>query len=246
MATSPCNQVSSVGRSCSGDVSCWSVKGGSGTTVVAAAVGVTCAAERTEGVLLVDLAGDLPAALGLDGTFVARGARLARREHRRLGRRSRPRSTRWRASRWWSTSGSRSCPRGTASAAGDARRVPELLARLRADGRTVICDCGNLALDDDPAAVAVAAGATRRCWSPGAATWRSAESPEASVCPTGVVVVTERGRSLRPDDVAEVVGVPVVAEVVHDPQLARVVDAGLLVGRLDRSTRRALAGVLDR
>ncbi len=136
-------------------------------------------------------------------------------------------------------------PRGAAPTAGDVRRVPELLSRLRADGRTVICDCGNLALAD-AAGVAIATGCdasllvTRCCY------LALRRVPEASIRPTGVVVIAEPGRALRPDDVAEVVGAPVVAEVVHDPQLARVVDAGLLVGRLDRSTRRVLAGALSR
>ena len=43
---------------------CWSVKGGSGTTVVAASLGLL-AASAPAGALLVDLAGDIPAALGL-------------------------------------------------------------------------------------------------------------------------------------------------------------------------------------
>nr|MBA2279690.1 hypothetical protein [Acidimicrobiia bacterium] len=45
-------------------ISCWSTKGGSGTTVVAAALALVFA--RTTGdALLADLAGDQPAALGL-------------------------------------------------------------------------------------------------------------------------------------------------------------------------------------
>ncbi len=45
-------------------VTCWSSKGGSGTTVVAAALATLLAAEAGSA-LLVDLGGDLPAALGL-------------------------------------------------------------------------------------------------------------------------------------------------------------------------------------
>ena len=44
---------------------CWSPKGGSGTTVVAAALGVLLARAAPSGALLADLAGDLPTALGL-------------------------------------------------------------------------------------------------------------------------------------------------------------------------------------
>ncbi|MCU1448454.1 MAG: ATPase involved in chromosome partitioning, partial [Acidimicrobiales bacterium] len=45
-------------------VACWSVKGGSGTTVVTASLGLALASQGP-GALLVDLAGDLPAALGV-------------------------------------------------------------------------------------------------------------------------------------------------------------------------------------
>jgi len=45
---------------------CWSLKGGSGTTVVAA--GLALAVARRGGrPLLIDLAGDLPAVLGVEG-----------------------------------------------------------------------------------------------------------------------------------------------------------------------------------
>src|SRR5262245_58223861 len=44
---------------------CWSPKGGSGTTVVAAVLALSLARTCRAGALLVDLAGDLPAALGM-------------------------------------------------------------------------------------------------------------------------------------------------------------------------------------
>ena len=46
-------------------VACWSVKGGAGTTVVAASLALLLAQNAPSGALLADLAGDLPAALGL-------------------------------------------------------------------------------------------------------------------------------------------------------------------------------------
>src|SRR5690606_18362557 len=54
-------------------LTCWSTKGGSGTTVVAATAALL-AAGRPGGALLVDLGGDLPAVLGQadpDGPGVA-------------------------------------------------------------------------------------------------------------------------------------------------------------------------------
>jgi hypothetical protein len=53
--------------------------------------------------------------------------------------------------------------------------------------------------------------------------------------PHGVVVLVEPGRALRADDIAAVVGAPVVAEVPIDASVSRAVDAGLLAGRRPRS-----------
>jgi len=44
-------------------ITCWSVKGGSGTTVVATALALLCAARVPDGALLVDLVGDAPLVL---------------------------------------------------------------------------------------------------------------------------------------------------------------------------------------
>src|SRR4051794_33057920 len=46
-------------------VSCWSVKGGSGTTVVASSLALLLATRSPAGSVLVDLAGDVPAVLGI-------------------------------------------------------------------------------------------------------------------------------------------------------------------------------------
>jgi CO dehydrogenase nickel-insertion accessory protein CooC1 len=44
---------------------CWSLKGGSGTTVVSAALALTLAQRNSAAVRIVDLAGDIPSALGI-------------------------------------------------------------------------------------------------------------------------------------------------------------------------------------
>ena len=44
---------------------CWSVKGGSGTTVVAAALALVLAQRLDVGARLIDLSGDTPSALGM-------------------------------------------------------------------------------------------------------------------------------------------------------------------------------------
>lgn len=53
-------------------------------------------------------------------------------------------------------------------------------------------------------------------------------------CPDGVILVIEPGRALTATDVSDVLGVPVVAEIPVDPTVARVIDAGLLLDRVDR------------
>ena len=50
----------------------------------------------------------------------------------------------------------------------------------------------------------------------------------------GVILVNEPARSLRASDVAEVLGIPVVAQVTQHPAVARSVDAGVLPGRIHR------------
>lgn len=58
----------------------------------------------------------------------------------------------------------------------------------------------------------------------------------------GVILLVEPGRSLSAADVADVLGVPVVAQIPVEPAVARVIDAGLLLGRLRRlSAFRSLA-----
>ena len=52
--------------------------------------------------------------------------------------------------------------------------------------------------------------------------------------PDGIVLLREPGRSLTPRDVAEVTGIPVVAEVPVTEAVARAIDAGLLLARLHR------------
>jgi hypothetical protein len=50
----------------------------------------------------------------------------------------------------------------------------------------------------------------------------------------GIVLVSERDRSLRPADITDVLGIPVVATVTLSPQVARTIDAGLLPTRFPR------------
>lgn len=216
-------------------ISCWSAKGGSGTTVVAASLALMLADSSPAGVVLVDLAGDIPAVLGepdrggpgvagwlAAGDDVPPDA-LARLETP-VGR------------------GVALLPQGDRAIA-HADRADALAAALATDGRPVVVDCGVVGHGRGPAsevACALAATAThsllvtRPCY---LALRRALAAP---VHPSGVVLLTERGRSLGRDDIELALMVEVKAEIDLDPQVARSVDAGLLGARLPRSLVRGL------
>lgn len=215
-------------------VACWSAKGGSGTTVVAVSLALVLAQRPGSGVLLVDLAGDVPATLGVAEPagpgvtgWAAAGLDVPADA---LGRLEVPVLDRLRL-----------------LARGDDEPIAtdraELLAGLlAADDRTVVVDCGTLANRDGSSAGAIplAAGAnvsllvTRACY----LSLRRAVA--ASIRPSAAVLVNEPGRALDRSDVESVLGVPVTAELTVDPGVARAVDAGLLASRLPRSLQRAL------
>lgn len=225
-------------------IACWSPKGGSGTTVVSTALALVLAgsagtglvvaplgARAGEPTLLVDLAGDVPAALGVpdpDGPGVAEwlaaGAGVPGDALARLEVEAGP--------------GLRLLPHGRPGPEPDvAARAEALTAALTAERRPVVADCGRA---EGAAARAVAAGAglsllvLRPCY---LALRRALAAP---IRASGVVLVSEAGRSLSRRDVEEVLGVPVRAEVAYDPAVARAVDAGLLATRVPRSLERSL------
>ena len=214
---------------------CWSVKGGSGTTVVAAALALVLARRSPSGALLVDLAGDGPAALGLpepDGPGLA-GWFAAGRSVPADGLNRLEVAV---------TSGLSVVPRGRGPL-GPADRAEVLAGVLAAESRSVVVDAGVPGWADpdrDTAApvLAAAAGASLLVTRPCYLSLRRAVA--APLQPTGVVLVVEPGRALDRRDVDEILGAPVVAEVLVDPAVARAVDAGLLVARLPRSLERAL------
>ena len=246
---------------------CWSPKGGSGTTVVTAALGLLLARAAPQGALLADLAGDLPTALGVAAPtgigladWLAAGPDVP---DDALGRLEIDAGDQLRLLPWrgapgaeLASSAAESGDRASAAESGDlasaaesgdpalaaAGRGEALAAALSPDPRPVVVDCGAAATG---AALAVAASATvsllviRPCY---LALRRALDAP---LRPSGVVLVTEEGRSLGRADVEDVLGVPVRAEIRVDPTVARAVDAGLLAGRLPRSLERALRPALE-
>lgn len=204
---------------------CWAAKGGSGTTVVACALALLTAAAQ-ESSLLVDLAGDAPAALGL-AEPAGPGV------HEWLQSAAPPQAL----ESLGVTAGERLLliPRGHAAGAADATRWGQLGEYFAEGATNVIVDVGST-----PPPPQLAAAAQRRllvirpCY---LALRRAAAS---AITPTGVIVVHEPGRALRAQDVAYAVQAPVVAELNTDPAVARAVDAGLLASRLPRALAVAL------
>jgi len=218
--------------------------------VVAASLAVVLA-RRPAGALLVDLCGDQPALLGLReppapgvADWIVRGAQAPPDALGRL--------------EVDVADGLRLLPRGSWDGAGSGdvdAQLAILGPLLAADRRAVVVDAGRLAAPGDgaPSAAVHAAGslteaatASLLVIAPCYLALRRAVA--VGVRPHGVVVVGERGRALQADDVADVVGAPVLAEVGSDPAVARIVDAGLLVSRLPRLLERAvthLDGVVD-
>jgi len=211
-------------------ISCWSAKGGCGTTVTAAGLALSLATTNGHGALLADLAGDLPAVLGLpepDGPgladWLAAGDDVPADALQRIEVPAGP--------------ALHLLPRGTGLLAPERAEV--LAALLASDTRAVVADCG--VADGGPgltlaAMASVSLLVLRPCY---LALRRAASAP---VRPSGVILIDEPGRSLGRHDVESVLSVPVVAELVLDPAIARAVDAGLLAARLPRSYARVLRG----
>jgi hypothetical protein len=215
---------------------CWAAKGGSGTTVVAAALALT--SQRPS--LLVDLDGELPAVLGVpepDRPGVAEwlasdtsadhlaellidiGPRTWLLPWRAGSHDGRPGGTDERGARW--------------ATLGDW-----LHDWSNQWGCDVTVDVGTR-IPPEPLAARAARSllVTRPCY---LSLRRAVRSP---VRPTGVILVDEPGHGLGQRDIEHALGVPVEAVVSLDPTVSRAVDAGLLAGRLPRVMIRALRQV---
>ena len=206
-------------------VTCWSVKGGSGTTVVAAALAVLLSRRLAEGALLVDGGGDLAPVLGLPDPggpglteWLAAPSEVDAEAVDRLVVPAAP--------------GLSLLPRGAGPPVGSTDRLLEALSPRPA----VVVDAG----PPSPFALELAAASTlsllvlRPCY---LALRRALAAP---VRPSGIVVVEEAKRALDAADIEDVLGVPVQAVVPWDAAIARSVDAGLLASRLPRPLAAAL------
>ncbi len=213
----------------------WSPKGGSGTSVLAAALGLHLA--RAGGAALVDLGGDQPALLGLADDpgvgvldWLARPAEVPAGALEHLMVEAAPDLG--------------LLPRGSEPRdRPPPERVRELAAALRGRSAPAVLDAGSsggsfrrLLVEESDASVVVA----RACY----VTLRRATADELVSRADGLVVLEERTRALGARHVREVLDLPLLARVPARPEIARAADAGTLAARVPRALDRAAAAVV--
>ncbi|MEO6653532.1 MAG: hypothetical protein ABIP17_12845 [Ilumatobacteraceae bacterium] len=204
---------------------CWAAKGGSGTTVFATVKALTSPTDT----LLIDLAGDVLPILGLpdpDGP----GLHDWLRSESPVSRLSTLEQAA--SNRVWVL------PPGRRDGTVPADRWDELATHLHQGPRTTIVDAGSVA---PPSALFALADerllVTRACY----LSLRHAVADRLT--PTGIILIEEPGRSLRPRDIEASIGAPIVTTVLLDPAIARAADAGLLASRLPLGWRRQMRHV---
>jgi cellulose biosynthesis protein BcsQ len=221
-------------------ITLWSVKGGSGVTVVTAGLAVA-RARRGDPVLVVDLGGDQPATFG-------------------LGEPTGPGVLDWLTSPSPVGTLDRLCvdavpgvrillcggpPVPGALPGAGGPRADELVDHLtRRSGRVdVVVDAGSPGSDGDLADALAGAGTSLLVIRPCYLALRRARSALRRRPADGLVVVEEPDRALRADDVSDILRLPVVARVAADPAVARAVDAGTLGRRVPTTLGRSLRRV---
>ena len=198
---------------------CWSPKGGSGTTVVASTIALCHEGPHT----LIDLAGDLPAVLGLNdggrGVLDALADAVPIVDLDEI-------ST--------AIDADHSLIRRGGEQAISPERWHELAIHLAGTGSYTI-DAGTISSPDDiPMPLLQHADQRLMVLRPCYLALRRARLT-SHFNPDGIILIDEPGRSLAAHDVSNCLETPVIAQIPSDPRVARAVDAGLLAIRPPRS-----------
>jgi hypothetical protein len=217
---------------------CSSTKGGSGTSTVTAGLAGLLVLQPSQPLspLVIDLAGDLPAIFGVGYPTNGLAEWLTRSFDGELGDLfiDCAGSTRLLAT------GSLTLPESTSSL---WNRLSAFVNEEVSSGHHVFIDAGCQAIPE--ALLLRTAPHTRRTLlvlRPCYLALRRAmhEATQAD----GIVLITGGGRVLTRHDVESVLGIPVVAEVPLDPDIARRVDSGLFHSRLPRTLVASLSPVV--
>jgi hypothetical protein len=217
----------------------WSPKGGSGTSVLSAALALVSAGRGPT--RLADLGGDQPAILGLPPL-----TSLATLDDWLVAGPSTP--TEWLDDMAVPVGpGLSLLPGGPAAQVSSPEAGAALAVALR-DGGMAIADVGSGADEADGAGRAVvdvadtALMAIRPCY---LALRRAVADPRLGSS-AGAILVEDPGRALDAEDVSAVLGIPVVGRVPVRAEIARAVDAGVLRDHLPAILAKAAGTVLDR
>jgi hypothetical protein len=214
----------------------WSPKGGSGTSVAAAAISLALAGRGPA--RLADLAGDQPAILGLPpepavglAGWLAGGPGAPSEALDRLALDVVP--------------GLTLLPLGVANAPEPLPEAGAALAMALRDGPDTVLDAGLAAGRPVARAAVEVADASvvvvRGCY---LALRRAVRTPLMARA-AGAVLVEEPGRALGKREVAEVLGLPILACLPVRASVARAVDAGILGARLPGLLSGPAAELLD-
>jgi len=218
----------------------WSPKGGSGTSVTAAAAALVLAREGAA--RIADLGGDLPGVLGL-----AADPDQGLRDWLRIG----PEAPTEALDRIALDAGRglSLLPAGSGDVASASPEAGAALGvALRADPRPTVVDVGVLQSHREPALHALVEVAdahivvVRGCY----LALRRAVHVDLTARARGAIYVEETGRALGSRDITNVLGVPVLATVSLRAATARAVDAGVLATRLPDSLAKPLRQLLHR
>ena len=208
---------------------CWSVKGGSGTTVVASSLAAV-SARSTGSALIVYLGGDIPATLG-----IAEPAGPGVADWLNAGAETPPDALPFLMSD--AGDSMRVLHRGTGTIE-ESERLAQLADYLAGQSTFTVIDSGvGLPASSLREHALHSFLVIRPCY----LALRRATSVAKNA--DGVILLTEPGRALTRRDVESVLQVSVVAEIPVDPAVARAVDAGLLASRLPTAISSRLSAV---
>jgi hypothetical protein len=197
--------------------------------VVSAALALTLAQRNTATVRIVDLAGDIPSALGIAEPSGEGVMNWLQQQHVPIQSLQIPVTARVSL-----------IPRGNDSLLHHdltAEHCNSLATELDTSNELTVVDAGSGHIPQLINNATTSLLVIRPCY------LALRKAAHLSVKPHGIVLINEPGRSLGKCDVESVVGAPVLVDLPLDPTIARCVDAGLLASRIPTVLSQHLAHV---